>query len=247
MIIPPRENFEKIFRLYRNKCSFWECSKTIIDSDNHINGIILFAESNLKGNPRFNSNLSNNDVISYKNLILFCDMHCWEVENDPEKYTGARLKSKIEEDLKKYPDSNFELTDERYDEFLYHFIIYHDPKRFSHIRTYIPLFDEAADEGTTFFLDMITCDSNYIKPTKQLVGGKFEIIDSKRKLEKSDIVIFYPATKDISKGIHVEIEFKSSMRIEGKVPEIPKGQYLIAVISSNQISRLEHDLEFEIL
>ena len=247
MLIPSRENFEKIFRVYRNKCSFWECNKTIIDSDNHVNGTILFAESNQKESSRFNPNLSDKDMVNHTNLLMFCDIHCWEVEKEPEKYSGKRLKSKIENDLKKFADSNFELTDDMYDEFLHHFMTYHDPKRFSHIRTYIPLFDEAADEGSTFFLDMITCDSNYIKPTRHLVGGKFEIINSKRKLEESDILIFYPHDQDISKGISVEYQFKSSMRIEGEAPDIPKGKYMISVLSSDRTPKLEQDFEFEIL
>ena len=246
MLIPTRESFEKVFRIYKNQCSFGHCNRIIIDSDNHVNGNILFAESNKKENPRFNPDLSNREMIEPTNLIMFCDIHCWEVEKDPERFPGKGLKTKLKNDFANLPDGNFELTDEMYDKFLYHFMVYHDPGRFSHIRTYLPLFDKAG-EGSTIF-DIISCDSNYIKPTRNLVGGKFEIIDSKRKIEESDIVIFYPMDQDFSKGIPAKVEFKSTMRVEGEVPDIPKGKYLISLRSSNgKISKLGKDLEFVIL
>jgi len=59
VLIPTRESFEKIFRIYKNQCSFGHCYRIIIDSDNHVNGNILFAESNKKEHPRFNPDLSN--------------------------------------------------------------------------------------------------------------------------------------------------------------------------------------------
>ena len=246
MIIPPRENLEKIFRIYNNQCSFGDCLKTIIDLDNHVNGNILFVESNKKESPRFNSKLTNQQMIDYTNLIMFCDIHCWEVDKDPERFTGKGLKIKLENDLKKIADSNFELSDQMYDEFLHHFVIYHDPDRFSHVRTYLPLFDEGAGDGGIIY-DFLMCDDVFIKPKRNQKGGKFEIIDSRRKIQESDKVIFYPKDDNYSNGIHAEIEIKSSMRIEGIIPELPNGEYLITVRSSEETSRLEDDFKFEII
>ena len=80
MLLPSRKNIEKIFQTHQNQCAFSQCPKKIIDSDGHVNGNIYFIESNIKGNPRYNSKLTNDKMISYQNLILLCDIHGLDIE-----------------------------------------------------------------------------------------------------------------------------------------------------------------------
>ena len=51
-----------------------------------------------------------------------------------------------------------------------------------------------------------------------------------------------------SEGIQADIEIKSTMRIDGRVPDIPKGGYYVSVRSAlDEVSKLENDLKFTVL
>jgi len=248
MIIPPKENIEKIFRIYANQCSFGDCFKKIIDSDNHVNGNIVFVESNKKNHPRYNPKLTNEQMEDVANLLMFCDIHAYELEYNTEQFTVSRLKSKITQDLKNLPDSNFEFSAELWENFLHHFIDYHDPDRFSNftLNAVLDPNDKFSPGGDWWI------ETSYvhvlIRPTKHFTGGKFEIIDYKRKFREYDKVVFYSKDSTYTNGIQADIEIKSAMRIEGLVPPIPKGEYLVSVRSSlDEKSKLEEDLEFTIL
>lgn len=242
MLIPSRENIEKIFGIYKNECSFHDCFKKIIDSDNHVNGNIIFIKSHKKDHPRYDSRLTNQQITNYTNLIMFCDQHCWEVENDVEQFTAEGLKIKLDNDLKNCSDNNFEFTNKMYREFLHHFIDYHDPERFS----YFTIKDDAVYFGE--LSDNTSMRDIRIKPTKHFVDGKFEIIDTDRQIQEFDKVAFYPKNGSYSDGVQADIEIHSKMRIEGRVPNIPKGLYLVSLYSSlNGKSRLESDLDFTVL
>ena len=81
-----------------------------------------------------------------------------------------------------------------------------------------------------------------------MAGGKFEIIDVATKLNEFDKVVFYPKNSTYSKGIQADTETKSTMRIEGQVPDIPKGEYFVTVRSSiDESSRTKEDLSFTVL
>ena len=243
MLIPSKGDIEKIFRLYNNQCWFHDCSEKIIDSDNHVNGKMLFIESNQKEHPRYNSKLCTTQLTDHTNLILVCDIHSWDIEKDSRTYTIEKLKNKLLDDLQNLPDSNFELTDKMYQEFLFHFIEYHDPDRFSHFK----IKDDAVYFGYSW-QDNTTYIPIHIKPTKHFVGGKFEIIDTCRKIQKFDEVFFYPAKTSVQKGIQADIEIKSSMNIQGVIPNLLEGKYFVAIVSAiDQSSKLEQDLEFTVI
>ena len=248
VIIPPRENIEKIFRIYDNKCANINCFKIIIDSQNHVNGNILFIESNKKDSYRFNPNLSSEELTDITNLMLFCDIHALEVEYDKDSDNLARLKARIREDLKNLPDSNFEFSDKLYEDFLHHFIDYHDPKRFSNFKMNAVLDpnDKFSPGGNNWIEYSIS--NTVIKPTRHFKGGKFEIIDYKRKFREYDKVVFYPKDITSENGVQADIEIKSHMRIEGYVPHIPKGDYFVSVQSAlDETKKLKEDLSFTVL
>ena len=243
MLIPSRENIEKIFQTHQNQCAFEKCKKQIIDSDGHINGNVFFIESNIPGNPRYNSKLTKEQMIDYHNLILLSDVHGLDIEWKEKKFNISKLRDEILSDQETLKEQNFELSDKIFEDLLSHFIDYHDPDRLSHILIkkmyHIRSLATAAD---------ISCSGIYIKPTKHFVNGKFEIISTDIKIQEYDKVIFYPKEGTYSKGIQANIEIKSSMRIYGRVPDIPKGDYYVSVRSAlYEVSNLENDLKFTVL
>ena len=243
MLIPSKETFEAIFTIYRNQCA--HCKKRIIDSDNYLNGKILFIENNSKDKPRYNPRLNENDMIDPQNLVIFCDWHGHKFEFNEDKFENERLKKISGSELNGL--EYFEISNKLYDDVLQKFLTYHDPDRFSHIRVDLgPLFEDAPWGHEPYF-EMTTCTGEYVKPTKHLAGGKFRIIDTHRKIQDTDKVIFYPKGNDFSKGVLAEIEIHSSMRLEGNVPTLSKGQYMISIRSLDDESRLKNDLEFTVL
>lgn len=248
MLIPSRKNIEKIFKIYKNECSFHDCSKKIIDLNNTVNGRIIFIESNKKDHPRYNPNLTNLEMIDYTNLIIFCYDDCYEVEKDSDRFPAKSLKIKLDNDSKNLSNSDFKLSDEMYKEFLHHFIEYYDPDRLSHIRFLEPDECGRASIGGDIGDVLVSQDDVRIRPTRHYAGGKFEIIDTGRKIQEFDEVIFYPVNSSLEKGIQVDIEIKSSMNIHGSVPNLQKGDYFVTIVSAlDPTSKLENDLKFTVL
>ena len=241
MIIPTRQNIEKIFRIYRNECAFHECYQKIIESDNSISGNIIFIQSNKKGHPRFNSDFTDEEMSDFSNLILFCDTHILEVDVEKERFPASSLKEKILLDIKTKGEGNFEFTDEMFQKFMQHFMTYNDPDYLSHVHTHFALFDTSGGD----WIDSVTCAPTFIKPTKHNPNGLFEIIDTRRKIRESDRVIFYSKSKNSE--YHAEIQIKNQTRLEGKVPDCPSGEYFVRISSMDGKSKLEEDLDFTVL
>ena len=249
MLIPTKYNIQKLFVTHQNQCAFSKCKRKIIDEDGHLNGNIFFIESNKKEQPRYNHKLSNEQMIDYHNLVLLCDIHGLDIEWKEKKYTIAKLREEIFTDLKNLPNNNFKFPDKMFEDIIFHFIDKHDPDRLSHVQ--INSFEYGT--GTTgtnsqgVFAD-VTCTGVYIKPTRHFAGNKFEIIDTRRKIQKFDKVVFYAKDATYSKGIQADVEIKSQMRIEGTVPEFPQGEYFVSLRSTiDESSKLEEDLSFTIL
>ena len=94
----------------------------------------------------------------------------------------------------------------------------------------------------------VECSKNYIQPTRSHINGKFEIIMIKREIRLYDKVVFYPKNSTYENGIQADIEIHSHMRIEGKVPDLPPGEYLVSLRSAiDETNKLEEDLSFTIL
>ena len=94
----------------------------------------------------------------------------------------------------------------------------------------------------------VNIDDVYINPTKQFMGGKFEIIDTARKLTEYDRVVFYPKNKSYDEGLSADVALMSEIRMEGQVPDLPKGDYFISIRSAvDDSSRIENDLSFTVL
>ena len=243
MLIPTKENIQKIFHTHQNQCALLKCHKKIIDEDGHINGNIYFIESNIKGKPRYNSELTNEQMIDYHNLILLCDIHGLDIEWKERKYTISKLSDEILLDQETLSKQNFELSDKIFENTLSNFIDYHDPDRFSHM-TLPFVYNFAMGHSFT----ELSSTGIYIKPTKHFIKGKFEIVDTRRKIQVYDKVIFYPKNLSYLEGVQADIEIKSKMSILGEVPQLPEGKYLISLRSAlDETSKLENDLEFTVL
>jgi len=244
MLIPTKENIRKIFETHKNQCAFSECGAKILDTDGHLNGNILFLESNKKGKPRFNPEITNEEMIDYHNLILVCWEHAFNVEYKEKKYTLPRLRKEIFQDLQTLGVEEYNLPNEVMQDLLFQFIEHHDPDTLSHVS--ITETPSAFTFGRPRYTTSV--DEVHIDPTKQFAGGKFEIIDLSTNLNEFDTVVFYPKNSTYSEGFQAGTETKSTMRIIGYVPDIPKGDYFVSIRSAiDESSRTKEDLEFTVL
>jgi len=244
MLIPTKENIRKIFETHKNQCAFSECGKKILDTDGHLNGNILFLESNKKGRPRFNPEITNEEMIDYHNLILVCWEHAFYVEYKEKKYTVSRLRNEIFKDLQTLSVEEYDLPKNVMQELLFQFIEHHDPDTLSHVT--VKGYASALSFGTPRY--SVQIDDVHIDPTKQFAGGTFEIIDVSTKLNEFDKVVFYPKNSTYSEGKQADTETKSTMRIKGQVPDIPKGEYFVSVRSTiDESPRTKEDLAFTVL
>lgn len=244
MLIPTKENIRKIFETHENQCAFSTCKKKILDTDGHFNGHILFLESNRKDRARYNPEITNEQMIDYHNLILVCYEHIFEVEFREKEYTLSKLRKEIFQDLQTLTVDEYDFPDEKMKEFLFHYIEHHDPDTNSHVS--ITVTASALTGGIPRYSANIK--DMYVNPTKQFAEGKFEIIDTSEKITEYDIIIFYPKDKSFSEGTQADTLLMSEIRIEGQVPNIPKGEYFISIRSAvDNSSRIEKDLPFTIL
>jgi len=244
MLIPTKENIRKIFETHKNQCAFSECGKKILDSDGHLGGNILFLESNKKGRPRFNPELTNEEMIDYHNLILVCWEHAFYVEYKEKKYTVSKLRNEIFQDLETLSVEEYNLPNGVMQELLFQFIEHHDPDTLSHVT--VKGYASALTMGVPRY--SVQIDDVNINPTKQYAGGKFEIVDLATKLNEFDKVVFYPKNSTYSEGIQADAETKSEMRIVGQVPDIPKGEYFVSIRSAiDESPRTKEDLVFTVL
>lgn len=247
MLIPSYSTVRKLFQTHQNQCALRSCAKKIIDKDGHVNGNLFFIQSNNPKKPRYNPELSNHDVIYYHNLILLCDWHGFKTDFDEKEFSVSNLREAIIRDQEVLEEQNFEITEKMFEDILYNFINYHDPDRFAHIN-----YHEPDPDGKISIRDGNTnnwpyFEKIYIKPTKQFVNSKFEIISFKRKIQVYDRVIFYLPEK-YEEGVQADIEIKSKMSLIGKVPKLSSGKYLVSLESAlDGTSKLETDLKFTIL
>ena len=246
MIVPSISSIKKVFHTHQNQCALIQCNKKIIDEDGHVNGNIFFIESNVKGQARYNPDLTNEHMNDYHNLILLCDVHGLDIEWKEKKFTLERLRREILVDQDTIFEHNFELDDKMIKNVIENFVEYHDPDRLSHINYNLMLDDHQNIYSLGFF--WFSDSRVFIKPTRNFVGGRFEIIDTKEKFEKTDKIIFIPKNNSKLKGIEVKTEFKSKMSIAGRVPNLPKGDYTISIINeSKDTSKFDQKLTFKIL
>lgn len=81
---------KKLYALSGNECAFPDCNVTFLDSETDINysNICHIEDANPGG--RYNSNMTDKQRASYKNLILLCPNHHIET-NDTNKYPKETL------------------------------------------------------------------------------------------------------------------------------------------------------------
>ena len=106
-----------------NQCAFPTCSKNLVDSNGRLKGEFCHIEAAMPGGERFNPDMTNEERISYENLILLCFDH-HEETNNVLNYSVKQLKemkknheSKVEKSLglmdEIFSFSNANISDEQ--------------------------------------------------------------------------------------------------------------------------------------
>jgi hypothetical protein len=85
-----------------NRCSFPDCNHPIFDEKNLFIAQLAHIEAVSLNGPRFNSNLTIDQINSYDNLMFLCYRHHKEIDSRPD-YTVDKLK-----EFKKNHENQFE-------------------------------------------------------------------------------------------------------------------------------------------
>jgi len=88
---------KKLWGLSASRCAFDNCRKVLFEDGFGANGYILVGDeahiiSGQENGPRYSSELPENIIDTYQNLILLCKEHHTVVDNNTEKYTSEILK-----------------------------------------------------------------------------------------------------------------------------------------------------------
>lgn len=84
---------KKLFGLSGNICAYSGCNHELITSDNIILADICHIEGGEQGSPRYNPELTLDQLNDYDNLILMCKIHHKIIDSDEIKYTVTELKN----------------------------------------------------------------------------------------------------------------------------------------------------------
>ena len=115
---------KKLFQLSSNRCAFPKCKKKLIDSDGYMRGEICCIESNKRNIVRFNAKITDEQIVSFNNLILLCDVHHFEIEIKEEKFPVKLLQEWKLKSEKPNEGKNFQITDEIIEKAIQKFIDY---------------------------------------------------------------------------------------------------------------------------
>jgi len=121
---------KKLFQLSGNRCAFTKCKKKIIESDGYLRGEICCIESNKINLVRFNAKITDEQMVSFDNLILLCDVHHFEIELKEKKFPVKLLQEWKLKSKKPNEDKNFQVSDEIIEKAIQKFIDYQPFERF---------------------------------------------------------------------------------------------------------------------
>ena len=85
-LLPKPETIRSLFQMSGNRCAHPKCKKKMIEHDGYLRGEICLIESNIKCESRYNPEMSDEQRISFDNLLLFCHWHHFTVDNKKKVY-----------------------------------------------------------------------------------------------------------------------------------------------------------------
>lgn len=83
-------DIKKLFALSSNRCAFVDCTMEII-LKNIVLGEVCHIKAQSPGGPRFDSDLSSEQIHALENLILLCPTHHKIIDSDVSTYTADVL------------------------------------------------------------------------------------------------------------------------------------------------------------
>ena len=93
-----------------NRCAFPDCDVPIFEDNGQLTGECCHIEAFSKNGPRYNENMSDEDINGYDNLILMCSRHHKIIDGDPISFSVDRLKEIKTNHEKNYSASTIKLT-----------------------------------------------------------------------------------------------------------------------------------------
>ena len=84
---------QRLFSMSGNQCAYPECEQELYEeSDSTLYGAICHISAASKEGPRYIKSMTNEERRGYDNLILLCDKHHKQVDNNSELYSIEYLK-----------------------------------------------------------------------------------------------------------------------------------------------------------
>lgn len=91
---PTIDTLRKLFAVSGNLCAYTDCPKTLFGPEGRFGAHVCHIESPVKGGPRFNPNMTNEERRAPSNLMLLCYDHHAEIDdvNNLRKFSTRRLR-----------------------------------------------------------------------------------------------------------------------------------------------------------
>lgn len=107
-----RSTLKTLWAASRNQCGHPDCEEEVTDPEQEIViGEICHIRAQSQGGPRYDPDLSEDEVDAYSNLILLCPTHHTYIDKNPEKYTIEDLERWKQQQDEQDPTET-ELSDE---------------------------------------------------------------------------------------------------------------------------------------
>lgn len=103
-----QQTIKQLFALSGNVCAFPNCDKLIVNSNGTIIGEICHINALNKNGPRFNDELTENELNNFENLILLCPTCHTTVDKESNIYTEEKLKEFKKQQEEKFKNNEYD-------------------------------------------------------------------------------------------------------------------------------------------
>ncbi len=107
-----QKTIKQLFSLSGNQCAFPNCDKMIVNSNGTVIGEICHISAVNENGPRFNPELSENEINSFENLILLCPTCHTIVDREFNTYTTNKLKEIRNQHIEKFENNKYNFNTE---------------------------------------------------------------------------------------------------------------------------------------
>ena len=113
---PTPQTVKTLITIARGKCEFKECTTQLAVDGKFIGTVAHIAAANV-GGPRYDQNLSSEQIRKIENLMLLCPNHHEIIDKTPKKYTVEFLQQMKRNHEEKYADASCDVAESEINRF----------------------------------------------------------------------------------------------------------------------------------